>query len=273
VLQRAFHLNHLFGGLGDWFHLKAIRRRPSVLTVATATHGCNPELLSKVDRFVVEWPGAREDLVRLGVENSRIQLVYPPVNLTKFAPTPPPEGPFTILFASSPERRDWLAGRGVLLLLDVAAEAPQCRFRLLWRPWGDALVEVRRQVEQRRLNNVEICVGRFEDMPQQYAAAHATIIPFVDMEQCKPAPNSLIESLACGRPVISTDGVGLAEFLRERRAGVVCPANVGDLAEAVNQANSQWINLAGNARLAAETEFCNDRFLDAYTVLYRELVA
>ena len=221
LLESRFDLNHVFGSLGDWFYLEGRRRRPIVLTATVFSTPVHPSLLERVDRFVVESTSGRELLQEQGIDASRIRLVFPPVDLKRFTPMGKPNGPFTVLFASSPERVAWLESRGILLLLDTAALLPDVHFRLLWRPWGNGLREVREWVQRRSLRNVEISVGRFADMASQYQAAHITIAPFTRIEHCKLMPNSLIESLACGRPVLATPQVGLSQMIADERCGLV----------------------------------------------------
>src|SRR4051812_44271899 len=60
LLEPAFQLNHIFGSLGDWFFLRGVRRRPTVLTVATWNAPVHDSLLQRVDHFVVETPACVE---------------------------------------------------------------------------------------------------------------------------------------------------------------------------------------------------------------------
>jgi glycosyltransferase involved in cell wall biosynthesis len=271
-LQNGFDLNHLFGSLGDWFHLTAVRKRPTVLTVAVGAAPCDPELLARVDRFAVEWPAAGTEVEQLGVEKERIRLIPPPVDLERFTPSPPRNGPFTVLFASSPDAAEWLPARGIPALLDAAALRPNMHFRLVWRPWGDSLPRMRQWIAERGLSNVELAIGRFTDMPAQYRTAHATVLPFADRVRCKPAPNSLIESLASARPVLVTDQVGLADLVAEAGAGIVFPANGEALAAGLDALESNWQLFSTRARRLAESRFGMAGFVEGYRQLYRELV-
>jgi glycosyltransferase involved in cell wall biosynthesis len=269
LLQGAFDVNHVFGGPGDWFHLKAIRRRPTVLTVALDGEACDEALLNKVDRFAVEWPGAGERLEALGIGRERIRLIVPPVDLNVFCPSDKPAGLFTVLFASSPERKDWLEARGVDRILDVASRCPEMRFRLLWRPWGDSLAAVQEWIAGRGLGNVELTVGRCENMAARYADAHATIAPFTQANRCKPAPNSVIESLACGRPVAVTATVGLSDMVRDEALGVVCEDDADSLAEGLRRLRADWDAYSARAAVFARREFGVERFVRAYDDLYK----
>jgi glycosyltransferase involved in cell wall biosynthesis len=272
VLEPVFDLNHIFGSVGDWFYLEGRKRRPTVLTAAAVETPVARSLLERVDRFVVEYPAGRDRLEEQGIDRSRIRLIFPPFDLNRFTPEKTPDGRFTVLFASSPERSDWLESRGVRLLIDAAALRPDIHFRLLCRPWGDSLPEIRRWIQERGLDNVEVLVGRIDDMPAQYKAVHVTIAPFTQIERCKPMPNSLIESLACGRPVLCTPDVGLAEMVCDAQAGIVGLPLASDLAEGLDRIRASWSVYSRNARNLAERWFSEDHFLDHYHALYQEVI-
>ena len=272
-LQRVFRINHVFGSLGDWFHLKACSKRPTVLTVATESFPTSGELLDRVSRFVVEWPAAVDTLCEIGIDADRIEVIYPAVDLVRFSPSERPEGPFTVLFASSPERSDWLNARGIPLLLNAAQQLPAVRFRLLWRPWGSSEDVVRQQISRRQLQNVELSVGRIADMASEFRRTHATIAPFTDMSRCKAIPNSLLESLAAGRPVIATREVGLAETVKAEGCGTITEPTVDGLCEAIQCAQAEWKSMARSARQTAESQFGEERFVESYREVYAGVLA
>lgn len=268
VLDSAFDLHHIFGSVGDWFYLNRSSRRPTVLTVAAHSPPADVKLLQRIDQFVVEYPRARAELERLGIEPQRIRLIFPPVDLMRFRPTPPPSSPFTVLFASSPEEPDWLDARGVPLILEAASSRPGMQFRLLWRPWGTSEPIVRQWIQERNLRNVELRVGCSDDMAAEYRSSHATIAPFTDSTRAKPAPNSIVESLASGRPVVVTEQVGLAEMIREGHAGRICRNSGESLAEQLDRIQSDWMAQSTAARHLAEQWFGVESFLEEYRRLY-----
>jgi glycosyltransferase involved in cell wall biosynthesis len=110
-------------------------------------------------------------------------------------------------------------------------------------------------------------------MAAQYAGAHVTVAPFVRPDQCKPVPNSLVESLACGRPVLATPQVGLAELIREERVGAVVEPQGQALAEGLDLIRREWAATSARARRTAERRFALPDFLEAYHRVYQELVA
>ncbi|MDA1017516.1 MAG: glycosyltransferase [Planctomycetota bacterium] len=274
VLQPLFEINHVFGSLGDWFYIQGSCRRPTVVTTAAQAPPVDKGLLDQVDRFVVEHPAGRAELQNLGIDANRIRLIFPPVDLQRFAPRKAAdEDTFVVLFASSPDDATWLESRGIAALLDAAALCPDMTFRLLWRPWGNSRPLVERWIAQRGLRNVDVVVGRVEDMSIEYLRSHVTIAPFVERNHCKPAPNSLLESLACGRPVLCSPIVGIAEIVEREHCGVVSEPTGEAIAEGLRRLRGDWSDYSLAARQVAEKNFEEARFLSSYRAIYRELLA
>lgn len=273
IFEPAFDLNHIFGSVGDWFYLCGVRRRPTILTIVTASPPVGKLLLDRVDRFVVEHSRATDDLRNLGIEENRIRRIFPPVNLRRFSPGETPKGSFTVVFASSPDTDAWLAARGVPQILDAAMLRPNMRFRLLWRPWGNSAEPVRRWIAEKGLRNVEMEVRRFDDMAIEYNKAHVTVAPFTDSSRAKSAPNSLVESLACGRPVITTREVGLSELICDAGAGLVCAPTGEALAHHLDRLAADWNSYSYRARRLAEKCFDVEKFVESYRSLYSEVLS
>jgi glycosyltransferase involved in cell wall biosynthesis len=109
-------------------------------------------------------------------------------------------------------------------------------------------------------------------MAGHYRGVHVTVAPFTDPERCKPVPNSLIESLACGRPVLLTERTGLVAVVREAGAGRVCPPTGEGLAEHLDRLRADWGRYARNARRLAEGRFGVEKFVAGYRRLYAEIL-
>lgn len=269
--QRRINVNHLFGSVGDWHHLKSLINRPTIMTVCLRGRAEHSQLLERVDRFAVEWPGAKGDLKALGVGEDRIRLVLPPVDLSRFRADARPPDQFSVLFASSPDRAEWLESRGVDLILDAAQQCPEMRFVLVWRPWGDSLPAIRQLVANRGLKNVEIVTGKHADMSSFYQNTHVTVAPFRDGTRSKPTPNSILESLSSGRPVVVSDAVGISEMIADARAGLVSDPKQCPLSECLNRIKADWLKMSEHARRLAEAAFDMRRFVKAYESLYEEI--
>jgi glycosyltransferase involved in cell wall biosynthesis len=112
-------------------------------------------------------------------------------------------------------------------------------------------------------------VGLVADISKFLAIANVIVIPSVWQE---PAGLVVIESMACGRPVVATRVGGIPEYVADGRAGVLIePKRPDMIAEAVlkflrNPELSKRIGLA--SRLEVERSFTTQMWVDRVLRLY-----
>ncbi|MCK4580663.1 MAG: glycosyltransferase family 4 protein [Dehalococcoidia bacterium] len=200
-------------------------------------------------------------LVDMGVDHRKIQLMYPWVDLDRFVCSPPPPRKvFTLLFASSPtvESRgeDNFAAKGVPLLLEAFREFAQtgeALLHILWR--GKHNDDLEREIGRPGLRDKVTITDEVVDMPQWYARAHATVVPFLTLHRSSEIPLSAVESLACGRPVIATDVGEIADIVRDHECGCVARPTSADLLTALQRCRESYQTYQGNCRRVAEKLF------------------
>jgi len=273
AVERLGQVSHVFNALDGWLFLRALGGRTVLYTVTTAGEPTprDRELLARVSLFVAETEPLAGTLAAAGVEPSRIRVVYPGVDLDAFEPAPPvSDGPFTVVFASTPADARDIDRRGIPLLADVARRMPDVRFTMLWRRWGHQ-ADARGALEGLALPaNVIVRWGDVADMAHEYRRAHATVACFA-LGGGKSAPNSVIEGLACGRPTVVTDTVGLAPLVARTGAGVVTARDADALADGVEHLRRRYEAYARRARPVAEEWFDVRRFSTDYARFYRAL--
>lgn len=262
--EAASDVSHIYGNLSEWFFLRALRRRPIIMTVATETLPLAAESYAHVKRYVTHSADTAEKMVGWGFDREKITLIYPGIDLDRLRPAPrPAEAPFgattdssrfRILYATAPNWLEGLTVKGVELMMRAAAELPDVDFYLLWRPWTDA-VRLAEQCQRVAPPNVHIIVKLVSDMPAAYHASDATIAPFTSETGMKICPTSLIESLACGRPILVSNLVGIASLVRNEACGVVFEPTVDGLVRGVNELRSGYDRYAARARQTAEQHF------------------
>ena len=91
-------------------------------------------------------------------------------------------------------------------------------------------------------------VGQVSDVRSIWANSHALVLP----SRYEGLPPDIIEAMLCGRPVITTDVGGNAEYLREGISGFIAEApTVHLLDEALERAwerRGEWENIGAQAR-------------------------
>jgi glycosyltransferase involved in cell wall biosynthesis len=268
-------VTHILGDIGSWHLLKAVGRRPILYTAAIDGPLIEKSLFNKVSLFVAETEHLAERLISAGIERRQLRVVYPGVDLQIFRPAPlPPDRPFRILFASSPANPAEFTARGIPLLLEAARRCPDVHVTLLWRQWGRVDDARRAFAALNPPSNVEIDhrardVG---DMVAAYQNAHVTACLYAEGFG-KSCPQSVIESLACGRPVLVTESSGLADLVRRRKVGAAAPATPEGVVTAIHQLRTSLARCSTSALHLARERFDVDVFVTRYRELYAELGA
>ncbi len=271
ALEPRGDLSHLIGGIGSWHLLRALGRRPLLFSVAVPGLPLEPRLYARVTRFAPETEALAGLLAEAGVAPDRIEVVPPGVDLTRFAPSsPPPPKPFRLLFASTPADATEIGPRGVDLLIELARREPELEVVLPWRRWGDLAAARSALAALDPTPNVCLAEGDVADMAAELRGVHA-VASFFAAGTGKSCPNSVLEGLACGRPALVADTVGIAAALEEGGAGCVAPRSADALAAALERLRGSYPTLAAGARRLAEQRFDRESYLAAYRRLYAEL--
>jgi glycosyltransferase involved in cell wall biosynthesis len=85
---------------------------------------------------------------------------------------------------------------------------------------------------ERGLSNVDIHNGHVSDMGEIYDSVHGTVVVALESNSLKPCPHSALESLAHGKPVVTSWMTSLARIVHDRECGVCCEPNTEDFVAA-----------------------------------------
>lgn len=116
-------------------------------------------------------------------------------------------------------------------------------------------------------------LGRLDQyqMREQYQKADLLIFP----SRAEGLPRAVMESLACGTPVVSTDASSMPEAIDET-VGVLCPRDDIDsfVAGVKKLTSSQTVldKLSANARIRAVERFSLTRMINEYISLFSTLI-
>lgn len=206
----------------------------------------------------------KEKLLEIGVEPEKTHLIYPWVDLNKFKPTePPPLDEFRILFASAPNAEipgeNIFEEKGIPLLLEAFkefAKEHKARLRLLWRDYyNDAL---RAKIGELDLGDKVAVVNEVVDTSQFISESHIVVIPFLNTRRSPEIPLSAVESLACGRPIVATDIVEIAETIQEYSCGCVSGISKHELAASLRECSQDYHFYQRNCHRTVQEIFSAD---------------
>lgn len=264
-------VTHVFGGQVSWHLLRALGRRPILLTAVVARAGTERLPDVPIARVAVETDIAVDEWVDAGVPRERIQVIHPGIDLDWYRPTPLPVSPrFSLLFASTPSDPSEIGPRGIPLLVELARLRPDIDIVVPWRNWGDVTAARRAIDALLPTANFVILYGDASDMRVHYARAHATIACFTQGVG-KSCPNFVLEGLAMGRPCISTAGVGISKAISRAGAGLVAEPHAASIANAADSLRAAWPGYSERSRKLAEQQFDLREFRARYEQLYGDI--
>jgi glycosyltransferase involved in cell wall biosynthesis len=102
-------------------------------------------------------------------------------------------------------------------------------------------------------------------------SVNMTVIPYTHAHGGKECPNSAIESLCCGRPVLISSACPFSSFVEEHACGVVFDPTPSSLLNAVESGVKQYHTLAKNTFTVAQTYFSQERYLSRMRQIYQEI--
>jgi glycosyltransferase involved in cell wall biosynthesis len=265
-----FDINHLFASGGERLITPVIARYNGILTIAKDTSlrrfDRNRELLHRLKAIVVQGERDREILLQFGVRKEAVCLIRPGVPVVPYCKA---EGPFTILFASSPLTATDFLTRGIYLLVRVAELLPESRFLLIWRKRH--LAKLERVVSAAAVNNITITSGRIGDMAAVYDRVHASVLPGLEPSSFIPCPRSGLESLAHGKPLLVSNLLSIASTVAGSRAGLAFEPSAAGLKAAILELQSDYSAYQANTQRYVQDNFSPSIHLELYRRLYRRV--
>jgi glycosyltransferase involved in cell wall biosynthesis len=235
----------------------------------------------RVTRFIAVSEAAKQNYVDQGIDEDRISVVHNSVPLDRFAPRP-----------SDPHLRSELGLdpripcvgvltrlvplKGVHILIQACALAMSqgAIFQLLVVGGGPDEKRLRLLARDLGLEPYVRFVGEVRDVAPYIPCCDIVVQPSVEADAF---PRSVIEAMACGKPVIGSRVGGIPEAIVDSESGLlVNPGSVEELASALIALlqNEQWrVGLGVKARHRAEAEFSPEVFAERIRGIYGATVA
>lgn len=220
-----------------------------------------------------------QDDLRLLTERARVDLCgvrlirSAGVDLNDYAPHDLPAGVPVVMLAS---RMLWDKGVGefVEAARELKAKGIEARFVLVGEPDMENPSSVpKAQLKEWHSKGVIEWWGYRSDMPQVLSQSSVVCLPSYYGEG---VPKVLIEAMACGRPIVTTDMPGCKDLVKGQKNGfLVRPKDSVGLAESLSllvldRSLCQRMGIEG--RCIAENEFSLNQVTDETLAVYEELL-
>ena len=214
---------------------------------------------------------------RDGLPPEKIRVIYNAVEVGRFAGARrdrraflPAVGGCSKLIAVVANMYSSVKGHATLIAAadSVRRSVPETIFVLIGD--GRERPKLERQVSEAELEKNFLFLGRRDDIPELLACCDLSVLP----SEAEGMPNSVLEAMAAGLPVIATSVGGTPEIIRDGVNGLlVPPQNPRALAEAILRVLqdpnlARTLSHAGQERI--RTCFGFDRLIAELERLYRE---
>lgn len=217
---------------------------------------------------------AGEILDFLGVPVRRVRVIENGVDLERFRPASPEErraaraafaieddAPVVAFVGSGFERK------GAFRLVEALALPASRAVRAVIAGRDRKIEALRRRVAALGLGGRVTVLGGVADVRSVLAAADVLALPTL----YDPLPNAALEAIACGLPVVTCEGAGIAAALTETGAGVVTTREPDDLAAGIARALGERAEM-GEKAIRLRSRFDLGAATRGWQDLYEELL-
>lgn len=264
LYERKFDVIIIPGGIDSEF-LNYLNLKKCI-PIVTAIPFINKNVENKIEKIapklqgiIVQSERTKNQLVKMGISHNKVIEMYPLIDLSKFKYSePPPLDKFKILFASSPNLEvpgeDNFRDKGVPLLLEAFKEFIKEEDAILYIVWrGKYNNELYQMINRLDLKDYIKVINGVVNMPKMYAKVHVTVIPFLNLWRSPEIPLSAVESLACDRPVVTTDVGEIADIVRDYKCGCVSEPTKESFVSALKECKKNYQTDQKNCRGVVET--------------------
>jgi glycosyltransferase involved in cell wall biosynthesis len=202
-----------------------------------------------------------------------VHIIRPGIDLTRINPAPPqePENDFVILAGSAPWTPDQFRTKGFDLLLETLRKNTKLRLVCLWR--GALYREWEEKVRSAGLSGRVEIIRERTDVSRVLARCHCAVVLASAPDLVKSYPNSLMEALVAGRPVIISRAIPMSGYVEETGCGrVVEDLTPEAFALALEDIMDRYEVYLSAAAGAGTRDFDRTRMVHEYGKLYQELV-
>lgn len=266
-----FGLTHIFFPYLVNFWVLRLLSTPIIYTITSGIE------VSQLPRAALPFPKVVCSDQEAGILRSRgftgVHVIRPGIDLSPFdrIPPPPPNEIFTIMAGSAPWTREQFETKGFNLLLQVLSRIPKLRLVCLFR--GALYEEWSNKVEAAGLVDRVHIINEKADIAQILSRCHAAIVLASRSDLVKSYPNSLMESLASGRPVLVSRVIPISFYIEDNDLGkVIETLSLEELVLAVRELIDQYSFFVRAVDRIRRSDLSAVRMIEDYASLYRKVI-
>ena len=270
--EKQVDLIHIFFPYFVNFYFFRFLRKPLVYTISSGiVENCRNRSFTFSGTIVVSSYYEGTYLRSHGLND--VTVIRPGIDLSRIRVCPDPEDikEFVILAGSSPWTKSQLQSKGFTLFLEVLAHIPDMKLVCLWR--GKLFEEWQDRIRESGLSDRIETINERADISRVLSRCHAAIVLADSADLVKSYPNSLMEALAAGKPVLISRVIPMSYYVEENGCGMVVERlTAEELISAIKEIKNRYSVFKSAADHVGRRDFSCDRMVGEYCRLYDGLI-
>jgi len=269
-IDRSVDVHHIFSSGIHPFPILRTLRKPVVYTVTAGMYhpkerlkwpGYTMVVGSEKDFTIAKTLGIKDCIfIRPGINCSRIQRN--PLLL---------KDQLILLSASAPWIYSQFHEKGFDLLFEAISRRRNLHLVILMR--GVLTDILRDRVKSHDVEDQVTVIDTFVDINTILSQIHGTIVLAENSRVIRPYPHSLIESLAAGKPIIVSNTIPMADYVRENDVGcIVQDHSIESLESAIDRFIEEYATLSFNAEEILGKDFSKEQMIADYLHVYEKIL-
>jgi glycosyltransferase involved in cell wall biosynthesis len=271
AVEATLDLHHFYNPDPFPFPILQFFKRPVIYSLSSGVGEKRPNLtyFRRLTAVTVYEQRSLTKLQNWGLTN--VHLVQSGIDTSRFSHTAVPlKKEIRLMIASAPWTVAQFRSKGIDALLAAAQQMPNLRLIFLWR--GELLKEMMRRVQERKLSQRVQVIDQLVDVNQILATVHGTVNLAMETAVIKAYPHSLLDSLAAGKPIITSRAIGMADYVERTRCGVVVERVTSDqIVLAIKQFVAGYEGLRETAVTVGQRDFTQQKMIDSWQTVYRNV--
>ena len=270
-VEAHFNLHHFYNPDPFPYPVLHMLRKPVVYSISSGLGEKRPFLpyFRKLAAVTVYDNPSLQKLQRWGLTNAH--QVQTGIDVSRFTHTSQPlTGQLKLLIASAPWTEAQFETKGVNALLAAAQKMPSLQLVFLWR--GVLTDKMQQRVQQADLSDRVKVIDKMVDVNDILASVHGTVNLAQDTAVIKAYPHSLLDSLAAGKPVITSRAIAMSDYVEKTGCGVVAETvSVNELVASIRQFEARYERLVETAVIVGQRDFTQQIMIDSFQEVYQHV--
>jgi len=268
-------INQIFAPSLSYLPFIHLLKKPIVYNVSTGISERGKlfpnGFLKKVSSFVVSNERDKNILHENGLNN--VKIIRSAIETSTFKKHQLSlNGTLHLMMASAPWETKQFHTKGIHLLLSALQQLKGVHLTFLWR---NVLVKDMEQlINQYQVADKITFINENVDIQTLLHKVHGCVLLSNNSSIVKSYPHSLLESLACGKPVITSKEIPMADYINENQCGLILnDFNHHALIRLIENFKTNLQNLTDFAFHFNEHDFSIQKMMSEYRLLYHNILA